>query len=353
MRYSDLVKKIQNEMNKQGESLSEDGIPGPLTQAALAKFDVSLILSKSPPVTLPDSAKVLSPIVWARGELGQKEIAGVQDNPRIRWYHTHCANIGSIEHPDEVPWCSSFLNAAADECGMEKTDNALAVSWKNYGEDSGDDVEEGDIVVIGSSHVTLANKPFNRRTSVNFEGLGGNQGNEVKISIYAVSSISAVRKWKPKYQSAPLPKDNDLEPALDMIKEFEGLYLNAYLDPVGIPTIGWGTIRYPNGQKVQMGDKITKEQASEYLMHEVQGFVTSVKKLVKVPISNNAFCALVSFCYNLGAGALGGSTLLKKLNGGESMESVAGEFGKWVYAGGQVLPGLVRRREAERKLFLS
>lgn len=149
------------------------------------------------------------------------------------------------------------------------------------------------------------------------------------------------------------PVWQNLEPALTLIKEFEGLYLNAYKDPVGIPTIGWGTIKYPNGQKVKMGDKITKDQAEEYLRHEVMGFVQSVKNLVKVPISNNAFCALVSFCYNLGAGALGGSTLLKKLNSGESMESVAGEFGKWVHAGGKVLPGLVRRREAEKNIFLS
>jgi len=148
------------------------------------------------------------------------------------------------------------------------------------------------------------------------------------------------------------PEVNHLKPAIDMIKEFEGCYLHAYMDPVSIPTIGWGTIRYPDGRQVKMGDKITLEQAEEYLMHEVQGFVNSVKRLVQVPISNNAFCALVSFCYNLGAGALAGSTLLRKLNGGESMESVAAEFGKWINAGGRPLKGLIRRREAERSLFL-
>lgn len=357
MQVRDLIKGLQSQMNAQGESLTVDGVLGPKTEAALAKYDVNCVVSISPVVLPPEDAKLLTPIAWARGELGNKEIPGAQDNPRIRWYHTHCANIGSKEHPDEVAWCSSFLNAAADECGMEKTDNALASSWDKYGEDSGDQVEEGDIITIrhpdGSRHVTLANKAFNRKNDQTFEGLGGNQSNSVKVSVYKTSEIVSARKWKPKYQSNPLPQDNDLNPALTLIKEFEGLYLNAYKDPVGIPTIGWGTIKYPNGQKVQMGDKITKEMAEDFLRHEVQYFVESVKKLVKVPISNNAFCALVSFCYNLGAGALGGSTLLKKLNSGESIDSVAGEFGKWVHAGGKVLAGLVRRREAEKQLFLS
>lgn len=151
----------------------------------------------------------------------------------------------------------------------------------------------------------------------------------------------------------PEEKSRDLAPAVSIIKEFEGLYLKAYLDPVGIPTIGWGTIKYPNGEKVKMGDTVTAAQAEAYLIHEMSGFVKSVEKLVKVAISNNSFCALVSFCYNLGAGALEKSTLLKRLNSGESKEAVAPEFMKWVNAGGKPLKGLVRRREAEKKLFLS
>lgn len=146
---------------------------------------------------------------------------------------------------------------------------------------------------------------------------------------------------------------HELKPGLDLIKEFEGLYFNAYKDPVGIPTIGWGTIKYPDGRAVKMGDSITRAQAEEYLMHEVQGFVEAVDRLVKVPISNNSFCALVSFCYNLGAGALGKSTLLKRLNAGESKTAVATEFGKWVNAGGKPLAGLVRRRKAEAALFIA
>lgn len=145
---------------------------------------------------------------------------------------------------------------------------------------------------------------------------------------------------------------HDLKPAVAIIKEFEGLYLKAYKDPVGIPTIGWGTIKYPNGEKVKMGDTINAAQAEAYLLHEMHGFVSQVERLVKVQISNNAFCALVSFCYNLGAGALEKSTLLRKLNAGEPKTEVALEFMKWVNAGGKPLKGLVRRREAEKDLFL-
>lgn len=194
-------------MNRLGEKLGVDGDPGPLTQAALLKYDVALVLSAKPqPQIEPLPAGThMHPLDWMRGELGQREIPGVKDNPRIRWYHTHCANIGSKEHPDETPWCSSIMNACADECGMEKTDNALAVSWKPYSVDTGDLVEAGDIVVIGSSHVTMANKPFSRSSSGNFEGIGGNQSDACKVSLFPITSISAVRKWKAKPDTVTAP----------------------------------------------------------------------------------------------------------------------------------------------------
>jgi lysozyme len=146
----------------------------------------------------------------------------------------------------------------------------------------------------------------------------------------------------------------NLKPAIDMIKSFEGLRLQAYEDPgpKKIPTIGYGTIRYPDGRKVRLGEKITKEQAIEYLAFEVGKFVSAVERLVKVPITNNQFCALVSFAYNLGAGLLGKSDLLKFVNAGKP-QLAAEEFLRYVHASGKVLPGLVRRRKAERELFLS
>lgn len=167
-----------------------------------------------------------------------------------------------------------------------------------------------------------------------------------------IGNADAVQAEAP-IQAPPEPSEIDLKPALAIIKEFEGLYLKAYKDPVGIPTIGWGTIRYPDGRKVQMGDQISLDEAQHYLEHEVMGFVDAVHHMVTREVSNNAFCALVSFCYNLGSGSLGKSTLLKKLNAGNPMGEVALEFGKWINAGGKPLKGLIRRRAAEKALFLS
>lgn len=192
----DLTRVFQRALNERGAGLVVDGDFGPLTTRAASRFDVGIALL---PKTLSAPTGELRPIDWARGELGQKEIPGVKDNPRIRWYHIHCANLGNKEYPDEVAWCSSFLNAAADATGMQKTDNALAASWKNYGIDAGDDVQEGDVVFlkssVGSGHVTLANHSFKRSKVKTFEGLGGNQSNSVKVSSYPVADIVTVRRW--------------------------------------------------------------------------------------------------------------------------------------------------------------
>ncbi len=140
---------------------------------------------------------------------------------------------------------------------------------------------------------------------------------------------------------------------IDLIKSFEGLFLKPYLDPIKIPTIGFGTIQYPNGKKVTMQDPaITEAQAEEYLQHEVNQKSAAVEKMVKVPLNDNEFAALASFSYNVGSGALQGSTLLKLLNAGSDRSAVADQFLRWNKAGGQELPGLTRRRQAERSLFL-
>lgn len=142
---------------------------------------------------------------------------------------------------------------------------------------------------------------------------------------------------------------------LKLIADFEGLRLSAYPDPGsgGEPwTIGYGTTVYPNGDKVKKGDVISQEQALDYLKDDVRKFSDAVNRLVRVPVNQNQFDALVSFTYNLGEGALARSTLLTKLNS-HDYRSAADEFGKWIYASGRILPGLVRRRNAERDLFLS
>lgn len=132
---------------------------------------------------------------------------------------------------------------------------------------------------------------------------------------------------------------------LDLIKQFEGLYLKAYRCPAGVPTIGYG-----HTAGVAMGQTITQQQADDYLRRDVRQFERAVARLATVPLTQGQFDALVSFAFNLGEGALARSTLLRLLNEGKYTEAAL-QFGRWVKGGGKELPGLVRRRAAERALF--
>ena len=139
-----------------------------------------------------------------------------------------------------------------------------------------------------------------------------------------------------------------------LIKKFEGLKLKAYLDPVGIPTIGYGTIMYKNGQRVKMGDKITEKQALDLLQWEILMKAEEVNKCtVDTFLNQNQFDALVSFAYNVGTGALKGSTLLKKALINSNDPDISAEFMKWVTANKKTLPGLVTRRTEESKLYFT
>lgn len=139
---------------------------------------------------------------------------------------------------------------------------------------------------------------------------------------------------------------------VNLICNFEGLKLSAYDDSTGVWTIGYGTTRYPNGQRVSEGDRCTLEQAKAYMQHDLKIFERAVNSAVKVPLKQNQFDALVSLAYNIGVGAFKNSTLLKKLNLGDYQEA-ANQFDVWVNAGGKRLQGLVNRRAIEKKLFLS
>jgi len=134
---------------------------------------------------------------------------------------------------------------------------------------------------------------------------------------------------------------------LDIIKQFEGLKLKAYLCPAGKPTIGYG-----HTYGVKLGRTITKAEAETLLNLDYQDAVHGVEELTKVPLTENQLGALASFVFNLGRGKLLGSTLRKKLNQGD-YKGAAEEFDKWVFAGGVKLKGLVARRAAERQLFES
>ena len=133
---------------------------------------------------------------------------------------------------------------------------------------------------------------------------------------------------------------------LSLIKKFEGCELEAYLCPAGVWTIGYG-----HTKDVKEGDKINKEEAEYLLQEEMIEYEGYVNDYVEVPLEQHQFCALVSFCYNLGGGSLKKSTLLKVLNEGK-YEEVPAQIRRWNKSNGEVLEGLVRRREAEAIMFM-
>lgn len=141
---------------------------------------------------------------------------------------------------------------------------------------------------------------------------------------------------------------------IELIKKYEGFRSEPYRDAVGVPTIGYGATYYPNGNKVKMTDRpITEPQATELLKVMLKSYENSVKMLVTSELNQNQFDALVSFVYNLGAGNLSKSTLLKKINTNPNDESIKTEFKRWNRAGGKILNGLTRRRNEEADLYFS
>jgi GH24 family phage-related lysozyme (muramidase) len=137
---------------------------------------------------------------------------------------------------------------------------------------------------------------------------------------------------------------------IDLIKSFEGFKPKAYLDMVGVPTLGYGCTVGVTKQNVIDGRTITEQEAEEMLRTELGSHENAVSFYVTVELNDNQFAALVSFAYNLGNGSLHGSTLLKLLNSGDTA-GASDEFLKWDRAGGQVVAGLERRRTAEQALF--
>lgn len=149
---------------------------------------------------------------------------------------------------------------------------------------------------------------------------------------------------------------------VQLIKKWEGLYrkradglIEAYRDPVGIWTIGYGSINHMDlGRPIQPGDTITEATAERWLELEVEEAADDLNLLCQVPLTQGMFDALVSFIYNIGVGAFGESTLLKKLNRSD-YEGTAREFDRWVHGTDngfrRVLPGLVNRRNDEEALF--
>lgn len=139
------------------------------------------------------------------------------------------------------------------------------------------------------------------------------------------------------------------ERGLALIKSHEGFSAYPYICPAGKLTVGYGHV-IRKGE--DFGKGISRIEAQKILQADLWAACASVRRLVRVPLTQNQFDALVSFTFNLGGGRLQSSTLRQKLNR-EDYEGAAGEFRKWVFGGGRKLPGLIRRRADETALFNS
>jgi len=135
---------------------------------------------------------------------------------------------------------------------------------------------------------------------------------------------------------------------LSLTEQFEGCELTAYQDQVGVWTIGYGH----TGPDVVAGLTITQDQAQALLAQDVQSAAACVNNSVTVQLSQDEFDALVDFVFNLGVGAFESSTLLRDLNAA-NFTAAAAQFDLWDHAGGAVVAGLLRRRQAETALFES
>ncbi|HYC64626.1 MAG TPA: lysozyme [Reyranellaceae bacterium] len=135
----------------------------------------------------------------------------------------------------------------------------------------------------------------------------------------------------------------------NLIKAFEGFSPTVYVCPAGYPTIGYGHVVQP-GEDWSKG--LTEAEGDELLARDLPRYERAVCRLITVPLSDPCFGALVSFTFNLGEGALSASTLRRIINAGR-LDEAAAQFDRWVFAGAQKLPGLVRRRAAERAMWES
>jgi len=143
---------------------------------------------------------------------------------------------------------------------------------------------------------------------------------------------------------------------IDLVKSFEGLSLKSYPDPAtgGEPiTIGYGSTRYANGDKVKLGEIITLQEAERLLANDLERRYNAIKNWLPANINQNQIDALVSFVYNVGVGNFEKSTLRKKVWANPNDPLIKIEFSKWNKAAGKVMKGLTRRRKAESDLYFT
>lgn len=165
-----------------------------------------------------------------------------------------------------------------------------------------------------------------------------------------LETVEPIALPQPKPRS-PIPVSPE---AVNLIKEFEGFESQAYIDTDGTPVIGYGLSRI-NGKPVQMGDRITAQEANSALNAQLQEIQTVLDKAIAVELSDRQLSAIASLSFNVGVHSIGDSTLVRKLNAGD-YNGAANEFLRWDKADvrGRLvqMPGLTRRRQAEKELFL-
>ena len=175
----------------------------------------------------------------------------------------------------------------------------------------------------------------------------------VALEATADSHVQDTAPWIRTYRTAPEEPDVISvinQAGIDLIKQWEGLRLDAYICPAGVWTIGYGS----TGDHVYPGLTIGEPEAERLLRLDLQRFEDSVSKSVKVHLTDNEYAALCSFAFNVGCGAFESSTLLRRLNAGENKGRVfTEELPRWSKANGQTLQGLLNRRNAEVELALS
>lgn len=138
-----------------------------------------------------------------------------------------------------------------------------------------------------------------------------------------------------------------------LLIQFEGLKLKAYLDSANIPTIGIGTILYPDGRKVSIHDTCTEAQAMEWAEHDAENMALKLSVITPPDLHPHQFDALLLLMYNIGVGALSRSTVLKRIKAGASEDLVRAAWLMWNKAGGKIIPGLINRRNKELDLYFS
>ena len=141
------------------------------------------------------------------------------------------------------------------------------------------------------------------------------------------------------------------EAGLDLIKHYEGKRLKSYLCPANHWTVGYGAIRYFDGEPVPPNVTITEQEADDLLRRDLIDTEDFVSRLVRVPLTEHQFSAPVSLVFNIGAGNFQRSQIRQRVNR-KDYDGAASIWWQWRRGGGRILPGLVKRRESERQLWM-